>query len=407
MGNIGNLFKIALRALLNNKTRSMLTMFGIIIGVASVITMLAIGEGSKQSIQSSIESMGSNMITIFPSNGQMGGVRQSGSSMQTLKLEDYEALKKDCRHISDISPLVNSSGQAIYGSNNAPTSIYGVTADYLNVTKYKLKSGKLFSEKDVLRNAKVCVIGQTVVENLFSENENPIGKYIRFKNIPFQVVGILEEKGEGSMGNDQDDIVFAPYTSVQKRILAITHINRIVVSAKSDSETDAAIAEITEILRQRHNIQGIDPNDFNVRSQKEMLTMMSSTMNTLTILLACVASISLFIGGVGIMNIMYVSVTERTKEIGLRMSIGARGRDIMMQFLIESILMCITGGLIGIMLGFGATALLQYFSGCPNSITTSSVLLSFAVCTITGVFFGWSPARKAAGLDPIEALRYE
>jgi len=407
MGNIGNLFKIALRALLNNKTRSMLTMFGIIIGVASVITMLAIGEGSKQSIQSSIESMGSNMITIFPSNGQMGGVRQSGSSMQTLKLEDYEALKKDCRHISDISPLVNSSGQAIYGSNNAPTSIYGVTADYLNVTKYKLKSGKLFSEKDVLRNAKVCVIGQTVVENLFSENENPIGKYIRFKNIPIQVVGILEEKGEGSMGNDQDDIVFAPYTSVQKRILAITHINRIVVSAKSDSETDAAIAEITEILRQRHNIQGIDPNDFNVRSQKEMLTMMSSTMNTLTILLACVASISLFIGGVGIMNIMYVSVTERTKEIGLRMSIGARGRDIMMQFLIESILMCITGGLIGIMLGFGATALLQYFSGWPTYITTSSVLLSFAVCTITGVFFGWSPARKAAGLDPIEALRYE
>ena len=407
MGNIGNLFKIALRALLNNKTRSMLTMFGIIIGVASVITMLAIGEGSKQSIQSSIESMGSNMITIFPSNGQMGGVRQSGSSMQTLKLEDYEALKKDCRHISDISPLVNSSGQAIYGSNNAPTSIYGVTADYLNVTKYKLKSGKLFSEKDVLRNAKVCVIGQTVVENLFSENENPIGKYIRFKNIPFQVVGILEEKGEGSMGNDQDDIVFAPYTSVQKRILAITHINRIVVSAKSDSETDAAIAEITEILRQRHNIQGIDPNDFNVRSQKEMLTMMSSTMNTLTILLACVASISLFIGGVGIMNIMYVSVTERTKEIGLRMSIGARGRDIMMQFLIESILMCITGGLIGIMLGFGATALLQYFSGWPTYITTSSVLLSFAVCTVTGVFFGWSPARKAAGLDPIEALRYE
>jgi putative ABC transport system permease protein len=407
MGNIGNLFKIALRALLNNKTRSMLTMFGIIIGVASVITMLAIGEGSKQSIQSSIESMGSNMITIFPSYGQMGGVRQSGSSMQTLKLEDYEALKKDCRHISDISPLVNSSGQAIYGSNNAPTSIYGVTADYLNVTKYKLKSGKLFSEKDVLRNAKVCVIGQTVVENLFSENENPIGKYIRFKNIPFQVVGILEEKGEGSMGNDQDDIVFAPYTSVQKRILAITHINRIVVSAKSDSETDAAIAEITEILRQRHNIQGIDPNDFNVRSQKEMLTMMSSTMNTLTILLACVASISLFIGGVGIMNIMYVSVTERTKEIGLRMSIGARGRDIMMQFLIESILMCITGGLIGIMLGFGATALLQYFSGWPTYITTSSVLLSFAVCTVTGVFFGWSPARKAAGLDPIEALRYE
>ena len=259
----------------------------------------------------------------------------------------------------------------------------------------------------MLRNAKVCVIGRTVVENLFSENENPIGKYIRFKNIPFQVVGILEEKGEGSMGNDQDDIVFAPYTSVQKRILAITHINRIVVSAKSDSETDAAIAEITEILRHRHNIQGIDPNDFNVRSQKEMLTMMSSTMNTLTILLACVASISLFIGGVGIMNIMYVSVTERTKEIGLRMSIGARGRDIMMQFLIESILMCITGGLIGIMLGFGATALLQYFSGWPTYITTSSVLLSFAVCTITGVFFGWSPARKAAGLDPIEALRYE
>ncbi len=407
MGNLGSLFKIAIRALLNNKTRSLLTMFGIIIGVASVITMLAIGEGSKKSIQSTIEGMGSNMITIFPSSGKMGGVHQGGSTMQTLRIEDYEAVKKKCEFISDISPLVNASGQAIYGSNNTPTSMYGVTADYLNVTKYKLKSGKLFTDRDVRCNAKVCVIGQTVVDNLFTNNENPIGQYIRFKSIPFQVIGVLEEKGEGTMGNDQDDIIFAPYTSVQKRILAITHINRIVASAISDNDTDSAIAQISEIIREKHDLQGGEENDFNVRSQKEMLSMMSTTMDTLTILLACVAGISLFIGGVGIMNIMYVSVTERTKEIGLRMSIGARGRDIMLQFLIESVLLCVTGGILGIILGFTATWALSSLSGWPTLISSSSVALSFFVSTLTGIFFGWSPARKAARLDPIEALRYE
>jgi putative ABC transport system permease protein len=405
--NISNLLKIAFRALYNNKTRALLTMLGIIIGVASVITMLGIGEGSKRSIQTQISDMGSNLIMISPGTGQFGGVRQSGSSMQTLKLEDYQSIVNRCNYISVASPVVSSSGQVIYGSNNSPTSIYGVNQKYIDIRKYKIKTGSLFTEKDIHNSAKVCIIGQTVVNNIFTNGEDPIGKYIRFNKIPFLVIGVLEEKGTNGMGMDQDDLILTPYTTVQKRILGITHINSISVSAISEEKTDQAIEEIQTIIREKHKIKSNQDDDFNVRSQKEMLTMMSSTSNIMTVLLACVAGISLLIGGIGIMNIMYVSVTERTREIGLRMSIGAKGIDILLQFLIEAVLICITGGVIGIILGFIAAFLVRYIANWPVYIQIYSVFLSFLVCTITGIFFGWYPAKKAANLDPIEAIRYE
>lgn len=405
--NIINLFKIALRALNGNKFRCFLTMLGIIIGVAAVITMLAIGQGSKKSIQDQISTMGSNMINIRPGAGQFGGVRQSAGSMQTLKLEDYDALKKDAPNISDISPEVSSSGQAIFGANNTPTTIYGVEPSYLNIRKYTIADGDMFTEADVKSSAKVCIIGATIVKNLFTNGENPIGQTIRFNKIPFKVIGVLTSKGDNTMGMDQDDLILAPYTTVQKRILAITYINSISASAVSEDATEDAIAGIEEILRQRHKIKAGQDDDFNVQSQKELITMMSSTTEMMTILLACIAGISLLVGGIGIMNIMYVSVTERTREIGLRMSIGAKGVDILMQFLIEAILLSVTGGIVGVILGVSSAFLVNTLLMWPIEIEVYTIILSFAVCTITGVFFGWYPAKKAADLDPIEALRYE
>jgi putative ABC transport system permease protein len=405
--NLINLFKIALEALGNNKTRALLTMLGIIIGVASVITMLAIGEGSKRSIQGQISEMGSNLIIVSPQFNRTAGVRQSSGSMQTLKIEDYQAIAENNSFISEISPAVNSSGQAINGSNNWPTSMIGVNQDYLDIRKYKIGSGDIFTERDIQTAAKVCIVGQTVVDNLFTNGEDPIGKYIRFNAVPFQIIGVLESKGTNTMGNDQDDLIIAPYTTVQKRVLAITYINSINISAISEKDTDAAIDVTINIMRERHKIREGEEDDFRVRSQQEMLNMMSATTNTMTVLLACVAGISLLIGGIGIMNIMYVSVTERTREIGLRMSIGARGIDILLQFLIEAIVICIAGGVIGIVLGFAATYIVEFITKWPVYIQTFSVVLSFVVCTITGVFFGWYPARKASNLDPIEALRYE
>ena len=405
--NIVNLLKIAFRALNGNKFRGFLTMLGIIIGVAAVITMLAIGQGSKKSIQEQISTMGSNMINIRPGTGQFGGVRQSASSMQTLKLEDYQAIASQAEYISAASPEVSSSGQVIFGANNAPTSIYGVNPSYLDIRKYTVAQGSVFTDMDVKTSAKVCLIGQTVVENLFTNGEDPVGQTIRFNKIPFLVVGVLESKGDNTMGMDQDDMVLAPYTTVQKRILAITYIQSIAVSAISEDATEDAIASIENILRQRHKIASGEDDDFNVRSQKELITMMSSTTDMMTILLACIAGISLLVGGIGIMNIMYVSVTERTREIGLRMSIGAKGIDILMQFLIEAILLSITGGIIGVILGISSAFIVKNALSWPIDIQVYTVALSFIVCTATGIFFGWYPAKKAADLDPIEALRYE
>ncbi len=405
--NIANLLKIALTALNGNKFRGFLTMLGIIIGVAAVITMLAIGQGSKASIQSQISTMGSNMINIRPGSGQFGGVRQSAGSMQTLKLEDYEAIASQAEYISAITPEVSSSGQAIFGANNTPTSIYGVNPSYLEIRKYELGQGDMFTEADVRTSAKVCVIGKTVVDNLFTNGEDPIGQTIRFNKIPMKVIGILASKGDNTMGMDQDDLIVAPYTTVQKRILAITYINSISASAFSEDTTDDAIASIEEILRERHKIGVNDEDDFNVRSQKELITMMSSTTDIMTVLLSCIAGISLLVGGIGIMNIMYVSVTERTREIGLRMSIGAKGRDILMQFLIESILLSITGGIIGVILGISSAFIVKNILLWPIEIEIYTIFLAFIVCSATGIFFGWYPAKKASELDPIEALRYE
>lgn len=402
-----NLIKIALRALANNKLRGFLTMLGIIIGVASVITMLAIGQGSKRSIQAQISEMGSNMIMIHPGADTRGGVRQDASAMETLKLEDYQNIVDETRYVSAVSPSVNSSGQAIYSANNTPTTVYGISPDYLEIRRYKVGDGEMFTEQDIQTAAKVCVVGKTVVDNLFTGGESPVGKVIRFQKLPFRIVGVLESKGYNSMGMDQDDLILAPYTTIQKKVLAITHLQGITCSALKEEYTDQAIDEITEILRRNHKLKESDDDDFTIRSQQELSTMLTSTTDMMTVLLAAVAGISLLVGGIGIMNIMYVSVTERTREIGLRMSIGAKGIDILAQFLIESILISVTGGLIGVVLGVGAALIVNVVAHFPIYIQPWSVMLSFAVCTVTGVFFGWYPAKKAAQLDPIEAIRYE
>ena len=402
-----NLIKIAVRALANNKLRGFLTMLGIIIGVASVITMLAIGQGSKRSIQAQISEMGSNMIMIHPGADVRGGVRQDASAMETLKLQDYEDIVDETRFVSAVSPSVNSSGQAIYGANNAPTTVYGISPDYLEIRRYKVEDGDMFTEQDIQTAAKVCVVGKTVVDNLFPDGSNPVGKVIRFQKLPFRIVGVLESKGYNSMGMDQDDLILAPYTTIQKKVLAITHLQGITCSALKEEYTDQAIDEISEILRRNHKLKESDDDDFTIRSQQELSTMLTSTTDMMTVLLAAVEGISLLVGGIGIMNIMYVSVTERTREIGLRMSIGAKGIDILAQFLIESILISVTGGLIGVVFGVGAALVVNGVAHFPIYIQPWSVVLSFAVCTVTGVFFGWYPAKKAAQLDPIEAIRYE
>ena len=402
-----NLFKIALRALANNKLRAFLTMLGIIIGVASVIAMLAIGQGSKRSIQQQISEMGSNMIMIHPGAEMRGGVRQDPSAMQTLKLENYEKLSEECTYLSGISPNVSSSGQLVAGSNNYPSSVSGVSIDYLNIRQLSVEQGEMFSENDIRTAAKVCVIGKTIVDNLFPDGSDPIGKVIRCNQIPMRVVGVLKSKGYNSMGQDQDDVVLAPYTTVMKRLLAQTYLGGIFASVLTEDMTEEAVEEITSILRREHKLKATDDDDFTIRTQQELSSMLNTTTDLMTTLLACIAGISLVVGGIGIMNIMYVSVTERTREIGLRMSVGARGVDILSQFLIEAILISITGGVIGVIIGCGASFMIKSIAHWPVFIQPWSILLSFAVCTITGVFFGWYPAKKAADLDPIDAIRYE
>lgn len=405
--NFANLLKIALKALSNNKLRCFLTMLGIIIGVASVITMLAIGQGSKNSIRAQISEMGSNMIMIHPGNMQRGGVRQSADDTQTLEVADYEAIRDKARYVTAISPSVNSSGQFINSNNNYPSTVYGITPDYLDIRKVSIADGEMFTEQDIKSAAKVCLLGQTVIDNLFPDGSNPVGRIVRFNKIPMKVVGTLTPKGTNSMGMDQDDVVLAPYTTVMKRILATDHLQGLFASAIDEEYTDQAIDEITEILREQHKLKEGADDDFDIRSQKELSEMLSSTSDMLTVLLACIAGISLLVGGIGIMNIMYVSVTERTREIGLRMSLGARGIDILSQFLIEAVIISVTGGIIGVILGILASWGVNIIMHWPVSVQVYSMILSFVVCTVTGVFFGWYPAKKAASLDPIEALRYE
>mgnify|MGYP000743598952 FL=1 len=411
--NTINLFKIALKAIAANKLRSFLTALGIIIGVASVIAMLAIGQGSKRSIRQQISEMGSNMIMIHPGADMRGGVRQDPSEMQTLKISDFEALRDEARFITAISPSVNSSGQFVSGNNNTPSTVYGINQDYLEIRQLEVEDGEMFTDQDIKTAAKVCLLGKTVVDNLFPDGSDPIGKVVRFNSIPFRVIGVLKSKGYNSMGQDQDDVVLAPYTTVMKRILAVTYLQGINCSAVTEAATDQAIEDITSILRRTHKLKDAtetteaEEDDFTIRSQEEMASMMNSTMNLLTILLGSVAGISLIVGGIGIMNIMYVSVTERTKEIGLRMSVGARGIDILSQFLIEAALLSISGGILGIVFGIGASFLIKILANMPIYIQPWSIFVSFGVCTFIGVFFGWYPAQKAARMNPIEAIRYE
>jgi len=404
--NYINSIKIALNALKRNKFRAFLTMLGIIIGVASVIVMLAIGQGSKQSIQDQMSGMGTNLIFAMPGAEQKGGVRMGNSDAKSMKLSDVDAIERDCPAISDVSPEVRSSGQAVVGNQNWPTSIYGVNNKYFNIRKYTIGTGRTFTETEIQTYAKVCLIGKTIVENLFGKTD-PIGQTIRFGNIPLLIIGVLGEKGENGMGQDQDDLIMAPYTTVQKRILAITHIQSIAASAASESQNDLAIEQITASIRQSHKLKTGDEDDFQVRSQSEMVQMFSSISDIMTLLLGAISGISLLVGGIGIMNIMYVSVTERTREIGLRLSVGGRGNDILLQFLIESILLSVFGGVIGITLGIVATQIMASIMSWPVVITTLSVVMSFLVCSAIGIFFGWYPARKAASLNPIDALRYE
>ena len=407
--NAFNLLRLAWKALLRNKVRSLLTMLGIIIGVGAVITMVSIGEGSKQSIRSQLSTMGSNMITIRPqSNSPAGGGARLGSGgLQTLRLEDATAIKEQSAYVSNVSPAVSTNGQAIHAALNWPTSLQGVSPAYLDIRNWKLVSGIAFTDDDVASSAKVCLLGQTVANNIFSEGENPVGQDIRFNKIPFKVIGVLEKKGENTFGQDQDDIILAPYTTVQKRILAITHVQTIYASSIDENSSDTAAKEIAAIRRSNHKLKYREEDDFSVRTQAELISTMSSTSQLLTVLLTAIAAISLLVGGIGIMNIMYVSVTERTREIGLRMAIGARGIDILMQFLTEAIMISITGGLLGVVLGITSAKLVTIFLSWPTLVSAYSVILSFAVCAITGVFFGYYPAQKASRLDPIEALRYE
>lgn len=406
--NVRNLFRISIKALYSNKFRALLTMLGIIIGVAAVIAMLAIGQGSKKSIQDEVSKMGSNLLMVQPGADMFqGGARMSQSSTQTLVLSDYEALRKQCTHLAAVSPMVSANGQSIYGSNNWPVGMQGVNEEYLQIRKYEVAAGRVFTEHEIAASAKVCLLGQTVVDELFGARADPVGKMIRYNKIPFEVIGVLSEKGENGMGQDQDDVLLAPYTTVMKRVVAIDYLNGIFCSATSEDAADEATSEVEELLRTRHHIGTGDDDDFHVRSQKEMLTMFSSTTQVMTVLLAVIAGISLIVGGIGIMNIMYVSVTERTREIGLRMAVGARGIDILTQFLIEAVMISVLGGVIGVALGVGSSFVIRDILKWPVVITSFSIILSFAVCTFTGVFFGWYPARKAAGLDPIDAIRYE
>ena len=404
--NLNNLFRIAWRAILLNKTRTLLTMLGIIIGVGSVITMLAIGEGSKKSIKENISKMGTNMLNIRPGAGMFGGVRNN-TDMQSLKMTDYLALRNEAKLLKYVTPVVSGNGQAIVGANNWPTSIYGVNTEYLPIREWAVEEGSMFGQDEIDNLSKVAVIGRTIQKNLFPEGDSPIGQTIRFKNIPFKIRGILAAKGESNFGQDQDDIIIAPYTTVQKRVLAQTYLQSIVASVITEDQAENAVNEVKTILERTHNIAADEENNFNVFSQQELISTFSSTSEMLTILLVAIASISLIVGGIGIMNIMYVSVKERTKEIGLRMAIGAKGKDILAQFLIESVLISITGGVVGVVIGLLATYVVKAFIGWPVSITFYSIVLSFLVCTITGVFFGWYPARKASDLEPITALRYE
>ena len=405
--NILNLFKVSIRAVANNKMRSFLSMLGIIIGVAAVIIMMSIGQGSKESIRAELSTMGTNLINIRPGADMRGGVRQDPSSMQTLKMADYERIMREKKYVTNVSPEVTASGQAIYGNSNTNTTVYGESPEYLDIKQWTIEQGDCFTQEDIKKAAKVCVVGTTIVKELYGEGADVIGKTIRFKSIPMRIIGVLKSKGYNNWGMDQDNVIIAPYSTVMKRIAAQTWVSSIVCSAITEELSDAAIEELTQILRDNHKLKGDAADDFTIRSQAEMMETMSSTMDTVTIILVVAAAFSLLVAGIGIMNIMLVSVTERTKEIGLRMAVGATGPVISLQFLIESVLISVTGGLLGILVGCSASEFIVPMFNMPSSVPAWSIYVSFFVCVCIGVLFGYIPAQKAANMDPIEAIRHE
>jgi putative ABC transport system permease protein len=402
-----NLIKIAIAAIRRNKMRSFLTMLGIVIGVAAVIAMLAIGQGSNANIRSTISSMGTNLINVMPASQNKGGVHQGRASSPTLVVDDVTYLENNSTLIEAVSPEIDGSGQVVYGSNNWPTTVYSGNEDYPFIKKYEIETGRIYTSKEIKSAAKVCLVGQTIIENIFSEDENPIGKTIRFNNIPFKIIGTLKEKGDNTFGQDQDDMILAPYTTVMKRLFRQTYLRAIVISAKSEDLITETSAEITELLRASHKLNENEDDDFEIRTQEELISNFGSISEMMLVLLGSIAAISLVVGGIGIMNIMYVSVTERTREIGLRMAIGGKGKDILRQFLLEASLLSILGGIIGVGVGVMASNIVENALGWPILITSNSIILSFLFCTFIGVFFGWYPARKASALNPIEALRHE
>lgn len=406
--NIINLIKISITALARNKGRSFLTMLGIIIGIASVIVMVSIGQSSTENVRSELSSMGSNMIMIMPARTMRGGVDMGSGNSLTKK--DLSLLEQNTKYVKNVSPMVSSGAQLVYGANNHSGSLSGVSASYLDIRKYELSSGIMFTDNDLKSNAKVCVVGQTVVEKLFTNKEDPIGQTIRCGRVPLKIIGVLASKGQNQMGQDQDDIVLVPYTTIMTRFAgnkSRDNFSMLFASATSEEESELAATEITYILRNNHNIKSGQDDDFEIRTQEELLSTMSSITEVLTLLLTAIAAISLIVGGIGIMNIMYVTVTERTKEIGLRMAIGAKRKDVMLQFLSESVILSLMGGLIGIIIGVCLALLAAKILNWPSVVSQSAIGISFLVCVATGVFFGWYPARKAANMDPISALRYE
>jgi putative ABC transport system permease protein len=402
-----NILLSAYRALIRNKMRTLLTMLGMIIGVGAVIIMLAIGEGAQETIKESINSLGSNILILMPGSFNSGGVKMGAGSMSSLTEDDITTIGKECSAVKYITPLIRASGQAIYGNMNWSSSTQGVNPEYLEIRQWKMAFGDMFTDADIKASTKVCVLGQTVVTNLFGEDGDPVDQTIRIRNKPFRVVGVLAKKGQNAEGTDQDDIILAPYTTVQKRLSRFPFIGSAMISCVSAEAIPEATNQVSELLRMRHKIQSGDADDFTIKSQADIASMRNQTNETMTVLLACIAGVSLLVGGIGIMNIMLVSVTERTREIGIRMSVGAKSRDILTQFLIEAIVLSMVGGTLGIILGVGGSKILTKALSWQTLITTMSVLVSFGFSLMIGVFFGWYPARKAAMLDPIDALRYE
>jgi putative ABC transport system permease protein len=400
------ILRIAFDALLRNKMRSLLTMLGIIIGVGAVIAMVAIGQGAQVSVEAQISSLGSNVLMVFPGTSSKGGVMSGAGTATTLTEEDQQAVKEQCPAVAYVSPQVGSGAQIVYGNLNWGTRVQGGTVDFFYIRDWQLASGDFFTDQDVRAATKVCLLGNTIVDQLF-EGVNPVGQTIRIRSIPFRVIGTLKSKGQNAMGQDQDDLIIIPYTTLQKRLMGHTHSWGFIASAVSKAQIPLAQQQMTDLLRMRHKLGPMDDNDFTIRNQTEIADAQSATTKIMTTLLASIASVSLLVGGIGIMNIMLVSVTERTREIGIRMSIGARKRDILTQFLMEAIVMSLLGGLIGIAFGIGGSSLVSKFAGWPTFITANSIVLAVFFSTAVGVFFGYYPARKASSLHPIDALRYE